>query len=77
MSKVYISKDEKHNHKRMGFGLAAVALGMVGMAYASVPLYELFCRVTGFGGTTQIAAGMPVSIPASPGGSVPCRRKWN
>ena len=60
-----MSKDGKHNHshkhKRMGFGLAAVALGMVGMAYASVPLYELFCRVTGFGGTTQVAAGMPVA----------------
>ena len=28
---------------------------MVGMAYAAVPLYELFCRVTGYGGTTQVA----------------------
>src|SRR3546814_4274155 len=28
---------------------------MVGLAYASVPLYDLFCRVTGFGGTTQVA----------------------
>lgn len=27
--------------------------GMVGMAYAAVPLYEMFCRVTGYGGTTQ------------------------
>lgn len=32
-----------------------VALGMLGLAYASVPLYDLFCRVTGFGGTTQVA----------------------
>ena len=29
---------------------------MVGMSYAAVPLYDLFCRVTGFGGTTQIAS---------------------
>lgn len=29
---------------------------MVGLAYASVPLYDLFCRVTGFGGTPGIAA---------------------
>lgn len=29
--------------------------GMVGVAYAAVPLYDLFCRVTGFGGTTQVA----------------------
>lgn len=27
--------------------------GMVGAAYASVPLYKLFCQVTGYGGTTQ------------------------
>lgn len=28
---------------------------MVGMAYAAVPLYQMFCRVTGYGGTTQVA----------------------
>ena len=28
-------------------------IGMVGMAYAAVPLYEMFCQVTGYGGTTQ------------------------
>jgi len=27
--------------------------GMVGMAYAAVPLYQMFCQVTGYGGTTQ------------------------
>lgn len=32
-----------------------VAVSMVGAAYASVPLYDLFCRVTGYGGTTQVA----------------------
>ncbi len=30
---------------------------MVMLAYASVPLYRLFCQVTGFGGTTQVSAG--------------------
>lgn len=34
---------------------ATVAVGMVGLAYASVPLYRLFCQVTGFAGTTQRA----------------------
>jgi cytochrome c oxidase assembly protein subunit 11 len=33
--------------------------GMVGMAYASVPLYDWFCRTTGFGGRTQVATGAP------------------
>lgn len=31
----------------------AFFVGMVGMAYAAVPLYDMFCRVTGYGGTTQ------------------------
>jgi cytochrome c oxidase assembly protein subunit 11 len=35
--------------------VAGVVCGMVGLAYASVPLYDLFCRVTGYGGTTQVA----------------------
>ena len=33
----------------------AVVVGMVGLSYASVPLYRLFCQVTGFGGTPQRA----------------------
>ena len=44
----------RHN-KRVGFALFGVALGMLGLGYAAVPLYDLFCRVTGFGGTTQRA----------------------
>lgn len=36
-------------------GIAAVA--MVGAAFAAVPLYSLFCKVTGYGGTTQVAVG--------------------
>ncbi|CAO3421870.1 cytochrome c oxidase assembly protein [Azospirillum doebereinerae] len=35
--------------------LFGLVFGMVGLAYASVPLYSLFCSVTGFGGTTQRA----------------------
>jgi len=37
------------------FVAAGVVAGMVGLSYASVPLYRLFCQVTGFGGTTQVA----------------------
>ena len=39
--------------------LAAVVCGMVGLSFASVPLYRLFCQATGFGGTTQRAAVAP------------------
>ena len=40
-------------------GCAAFAFGMVGAAYAAVPLYQLFCQVTGYGGTTQRAEAGP------------------
>ena len=40
---------------RVSAACAALVVAMVGMAYAAVPLYDLFCRVTGYGGTTQIA----------------------
>ncbi|MFQ5774721.1 MAG: cytochrome c oxidase assembly protein [Kiloniellaceae bacterium] len=39
--------------------LAGVAAGMVGLSFASVPLYRLFCQVTGLGGTTQVARTAP------------------
>lgn len=40
----------------------SVAIGMVGLAYASVPLYSLFCKATGFGGTTQRADAAPETV---------------
>ncbi len=40
---------------RTGWTVAAIVIGMFAMAYASFPLYNLFCKVTGFGGTTQVA----------------------
>ncbi|MCH8953600.1 MAG: cytochrome c oxidase assembly protein [Proteobacteria bacterium] len=41
--------------RRTVIPLVAVGLGMAAMAWAAVPLYNLFCRVTGFAGTTQVA----------------------
>lgn len=32
------------------------AVFMLGLGYAAVPLYQMFCQVTGFGGTTQVAS---------------------
>jgi cytochrome c oxidase assembly protein subunit 11 len=37
----------------------AVIVGMVGAAYASVPLYRVFCQVTGYGGTVRKAEAAP------------------
>ena len=41
------------DHRRTLFPLIAAALGMLLLAFASVPLYRIFCQATGFGGTTQ------------------------
>ncbi len=45
------------NPQRSNLMVAAVCIafvaGMVGAAYASVPLYRMFCQLTGYGGTTQ------------------------
>jgi cytochrome c oxidase assembly protein subunit 11 len=53
---------------RKNIRVAAMALGisfaMLGLAYASVPLYRLFCQVTGFGGTTQRADAVPETVAA-------------
>ena len=38
------------------------AAAMVGAAYAAVPLYNWFCRTTGFAGTTQVAAAGPSNV---------------
>jgi cytochrome c oxidase assembly protein subunit 11 len=45
---------------RLVVACAALAVvGMVGATYAAVPLYFLFCRATGFAGTTQVATAAP------------------
>ena len=42
--------------------LGGIFILMLGLSYAAVPLYDLFCRVTGFGGTTQVAKEAPKII---------------
>lgn len=43
--------DLQRKMQRTAIACAGIVVGMVGLAYASVPLYDLFCKVTGFGGT--------------------------
>lgn len=45
----------RERNKSFAAWMLAVALGTVGLAYASVPLYRVFCQVTGFGGTVRRA----------------------
>jgi cytochrome c oxidase assembly protein subunit 11 len=52
---------------RTAFKMAIVAAAMVGLAFASVPLYRAFCQLTGFGGTPLRAERAPGAIPGQVG----------
>lgn len=47
--------DKRRNNANRKVATICIAFfaGMLGMAYAAVPLYDMFCKVTGYGGTTQ------------------------
>jgi cytochrome c oxidase assembly protein subunit 11 len=47
-------------NRRTGLWAAVLVLAMIGLAFASVPLYRMFCQVTGFGGTTGRAEAAAV-----------------
>ena len=47
---------------RVGIRAALFGLAMLGLAFASVPLYRIFCQVTGFGGTTMRADAAPGAV---------------
>lgn len=42
--------------------VAGASLSMLGLSFAAEPLYSTFCRVTGFGGTTQVATEAPKTV---------------
>ena len=56
------SAPRQPRHARTVLLSAATVVTMVGLTYASVPLYRLFCQVTGFGGTTQRADAAPQQV---------------
>lgn len=47
---------------RLALGLTLFAIGMVGLSFAAVPLYRIFCARTGFAGTPQRAAAAPSNV---------------
>jgi len=56
----------EQKNRRLVTGLSFVVVGMVGLSYLAVPLYDLFCRVTGYGGTTQIAVERSTKVSERP-----------
>lgn len=55
---------QQAKRKKTLYSTIAIMVGMFGLAYGSVPLYDMFCRMTGFGGTTQVSA-KPTAAPLS------------
>lgn len=54
-----MTPDMQRRNRRVLAGCVAGVAGMVGLSFAAVPLYDLFCRVTGYGGTTQVSDQAP------------------
>jgi cytochrome c oxidase assembly protein subunit 11 len=52
-------KRYRRRHQRVALIFFGVVAGMVGLSFAAVPLYRLFCAATGYGGTTQVARVAP------------------
>jgi len=46
----------------VGIRAGLFGLAMLGLAFAAVPLYRVFCQVTGFGGTTMKADAAPGAV---------------
>ncbi len=47
---------DKQSSKRIALSIALLVVAMIMLTFASVPLYNLFCKVTGYGGTTRYTA---------------------
>lgn len=54
--------ETENRHRTVAIACAALVLGMTGAAFAAVPLYDWFCRVTGYGGTTRVATAAPARV---------------
>ena len=57
-----MARNLTYRNRRLALISFTVAAGMVGASFAAVPLYEVFCQVTGYGGTTQVAEAAPGEV---------------
>ncbi|MGU3496565.1 cytochrome c oxidase assembly protein [Xanthobacteraceae bacterium A53D] len=58
----YGRKGSRRSERTIVLGCVAFVGAMIGVTYASVPLYQMFCAITGFGGTTRQADAAPGAI---------------
>ena len=54
----------ERKNRNVGAILLLLVVGMVGAAYAAVPIYYAFCAATGYGGTTRVATDNPKGVIA-------------
>ena len=59
MSDARLAPAIQRRNARLGVAIVAASVGMLAMSFAAVPLYDLFCAATGYGGTTQVATAAP------------------
>lgn len=80
MTNTVLPAAPERKNRNVGAMLLLLAVAMVGAAYAAVPIYALFCKATGYGGTTReatsnpmgtIAREMTVSFDADTDSSIP------
>src|SRR5258706_3991984 len=53
---------QQRRNRVIGASVALVFVGMVGAAYAAVPLYKAFCQVTGYDGTVRRVSTAPDKV---------------
>jgi len=64
MSTLDVNHGGHNSNRRTLMMLAGVGVVMLGLSFAAVPLYRVFCAVTGFAGTTQVSDGNPKGVIA-------------
>jgi cytochrome c oxidase assembly protein subunit 11 len=62
MSHTPKNDDLNRRHRKVGMMAAGSALFMLGLAFAAVPLYRIFCQMTGYAGTTQRATQASTTV---------------
>ena len=66
--------DKRRGNLAIAGVFTAVVIGMVGMSFAAIPLYRVFCEATGYGGTPKIG---PTAAPGGNGGTIRVRFNAN
>ena len=66
-----VSSGIENKNLRLAMMAFGIALAMVALGFASVPLYRMFCQVTGFAGTTQVGTESDAANLAKSAGTPP------